>query len=44
MKLQPSCWALYGLSGLARIEGDLKKSAMLGMRVSLMKLDDILLA
>lgn len=44
MKSKPSCWALYGLSNIARIEGDKEKSAMQAMRASLMKPDDVSLA
>ncbi len=44
MKLRPSCWAMYGLAQVARIEGDAKKAAMLAMKASLMKPDDISLA
>lgn len=44
MTLKPSCWALYGLSNIARMENDDRKSAMLAARASLMKPDDISLA
>jgi len=44
MLLKPSCWALYGLSNAARVEGDMEKAAMLALRASLMKPADASLA
>lgn len=44
MKLKQSCWALYGQSNIARIEGNIEKAAMLVLRASLMKPDDASLA
>ena len=44
MRLKPSCWALYGLSNIERMEGNSETSAMLVMRASLMKPDDVSLA
>jgi hypothetical protein len=44
MKLKPSCWALYALANVARVEGEKEKVAMLTMRASLMKPDDASLA
>lgn len=44
MQLKPSCWALYGLANIARMEGDNGKSALLAMRASLMKPDNVSLA
>lgn len=44
MRLKPSCWALYGLSNIARMKGDKEKTAMLMMRAYLMKPDDVSLA
>ncbi len=44
MTLKPSCWALFGLANVARMEGDNEKAAMLALRASLMKPEDISLA
>jgi tetratricopeptide (TPR) repeat protein len=44
MKLKPSCWALYGLSNVARVEEEIDKAAMLAMRAAHMKPEDASLA
>ena len=44
MTLKPSCWAMYGLANIARMEGNHEKAAMLAFRASLMKPDDPSLA
>jgi len=44
IKLKQSCWALYGLSNLARVENNFEKSAMLALKASINKPDDPSLA
>jgi len=44
MKLLPSCWALYGLAHIARMEGNAEKAALLAEKAALMKPDDKSLA
>lgn len=44
MELQPSCWALYGLSQIARYQGDLQSAAMLAWKACHMKPSDLSLA
>ncbi len=44
MGLTPSAWALYGLAQLARLDGREEDAAMLCLRASLMKPEDVSLA
>lgn len=44
MKLSPSCWALYGLANIARMEGNAEKAAFLAEKASLMNPKDKSLA
>jgi tetratricopeptide (TPR) repeat protein len=40
MMLAPSCWALYGLAHIARLEGNSEKAALLAEKAAGMKPDD----
>ncbi|MCL2517760.1 MAG: DUF5107 domain-containing protein [Oscillospiraceae bacterium] len=41
MNLKQSCWSLYGLAHIARMEGNGKKAALTALKAALMKIDDI---
>lgn len=41
MMLQPSCWSLYGLAHLARIDGNYNKATLMMLKAAQMKRDDI---
>lgn len=40
MKLKPSCWALYGLANIARMEENREKAALLAEKAATMKPED----
>jgi tetratricopeptide (TPR) repeat protein len=44
MDLKPSCWAVYGLSNIARMEGNIDRAAALAVRASIMNSNDVSLA
>lgn len=39
--LQPSCWAMYGLAHIARIEGNYNKAALMVLKTAEMKRDNV---
>ena len=41
MLLAPSCWSLYGLAHISRIEGNYNKAALMMLKAAEMKRDDI---